>query len=217
MQHLGTLNNPTQEAKVFIKEICKLDPKGFPKEEMLLAYQKWLTSLDYTIEEAPYHFKIGKRVFHSSYIKVGDQYLPNPLGVKLKFLMEAANLEFNVAKFHLLDNITALMYREDWSKPFTIQEYFDNAKFFESQVCKYSFWGVAKYNELIVTLKDTYPILYQDNSDDKTAGRKMFDMLNAISGDSPTNQEAAEDLEISRAFEWMEHKKIESIKRKLKK
>lgn len=217
MQHLGTLSNPIKEAKVFFEEICNLDAKDFPDDEILTAYQTWLTSLDYTIEEAPHHFKIGKRTFHSSYIKVGEQYLPNPLSVKLRFLIELANLEFDVSKFHLLDNITALIYREDWSKPFTTQEYFDNAKFFEGQVCKYSFWGVAKYNELIVTLKDTYPILYQDNSDDKTDGRKMFDMLNAISGDSPTNQEAAEDLAISRAFEWMEHKKIESIKRKLKK
>ena len=209
------MNNPIEEAKVFSKEVCGLNPDDYSDSELFINYNIWLKALDFSMESAPYYFEIGKKVFHSSYIKVGEQYIPNLLAMKLKFLIELVSLEYDVSKFHLIDNIAALMYREDWSKPFSIQEYFDNAKMFEGLECKYSFWGVEKFNELIVTLKDTYPILYQDNNDDKTDSRKMFDMVNAISGDSPINRNQAENVELSEAFEWMEFKKKESIKKQL--
>ena len=49
---------------------------------------------------------------------------------------------------------------------------------------------------------------------DKSDGRKMYDVLNALSSDNPTKQEEAENLPLWRAFTWLEQKKIEQINQK---
>lgn len=217
MQLLGSLNDPTKEAKVFIRDICKLNLNDVDEIHQLVAYQEWLLSLDFSMDEAPSTFKLDEKTFKTCQLQLRDRTIETPLNMQLRFLIELVNLEIDVEKYQSIDNVAALIYREDWNKPFDQSEYFNNAIMFEKAKCKYSFWGMQKFKDLIVTLKNTYPILYQNNTDEKEDVRKLYQMLNAISGDIPANQIEAENIEIYRAFEWMEEKKKEAIKRKLNK
>jgi hypothetical protein len=217
MQRLGSLNSPIKEAKVFIRDICKLKVDDVDEAQRLIAYREWLLSLDFSIEKAPISFNLDGKEFSTCHLVLKKKKHETLLNMQLAFLYELINLKIDPEKYKAIDNVAALIYREDWSKPFNQTEYFENALMFEKSKCKFSLWGMQKFNELIVILKDTYPILYQGNNEDKEDGRKMYDMINAISGDVVSNQKAALEVEIFRAFEWMEAKKIESIKRKLNK
>jgi len=216
MQRLGNLKDPLEQTKVFIKEICKVDPDKIDLISQAENFKKWSENVSYEVEPAPTSFKIDGRTFYTKYLELDNIIYPTPLDMQLQFLIEAANVELEPDSLNNIDNITALMYREDWSKPYDQGEYLSNALFFEKQKCKYSLWGRQKYNELILTLRDTYPILYThgQEDDDKENGRKMFDLLNAVAQDNPSLYDQARNVKISDAFAWMEMKKKESIKQK---
>ncbi len=218
MQHLGNSDvDDLEKVDYFIKEICKLNPDDFEPLDKALAFKEWSESLVVENEEAPLSFKLGGRTFKSCYIQLKDRQLENLLDMQLAFLYELSNLDYDISTYSNIDNVCALMYREDWSKDFDVTEYLDNAIFFNKQKLKFSLYGMEKYNNLIVTLKATYPILYDDSDETsvKSDGRRMFDVINAVSKDSPIHQDAAKNTKISNVFEWMEQKKIESINQKL--
>lgn len=219
LQRLISETDVEKQCRIFIEEICKQKFNDFPEYEIAKAYKYWFESLTYQVEEPPYSFKLNGKTFHSCYLELDKQKYSTPLNMQLAFLIEAANVEHDIEKFKDIDNIAALLYREDWEKPFNQKEYLSNAMTFEKSAAKYSLWGLTKYNELILTLKNTFPILYDEENEDngKTDGRKMFDLLNAVAGDNPSQFETARSTTIGDCFTWMEQKKIESIKRKLNK
>lgn len=217
MQHFGSPISTKEKVERFIKEVCKLEPKDIDFNQQVIAFDTWSRSLYYEKEETPLEFELDGKTFKSCYIELVDRKIEDPLSMQLAFLYESANLDFDLDTYRDIDNITALMYREDWSKPFNQIEYFNNAIFFNKQPLKFSLFGVDMYQNLIVTLKQTYPILYQDEeSSVKSDGRRMFDLLNAVSGDSPIKQDDARNTKISNAFTWLEQKKIDSINERLK-
>ena len=217
MQRLGNEEDHLKKVDIFIKDICKQDPELFTDLDKAIAFKQWGENLVFEKEETPLEFKIDGRLFKSCYMQLTDRKIPDLLSMHLGYLIEAANLEFDLESYKNIDNIAALFYREDWSKRFDKIEYLNNALLFNKQALKYSLWGVEKYHELIVTLKTTYPILYEDNQDNgKSDGRKMFDVLNGVSGDSPIKQEEGINTKLSNVFQWLEQKKIDSVNEKLK-
>ena len=216
MQRLGSAKDPLKQIEIFSREICKIDPEKYDPIDLANIFRQWFERVDYRAEEAPFEFKIGKRTFKSHYIEVEGEKVQTLLLMPLAFLIEASEVKIEDGTLNNIDNLTALMYREDWTKDFSVEEYFSNAKFFNKQPTKYSLFGLKKFRELILTLKNTYPLLYQNHEadTDKEDSRKMFDMLNAIASDDPTKYTKARRVKIQDAFVWMENKKKEAIKRK---
>lgn len=218
LQEITSEKDALKKCDFFIENICRLDPNKFDEIQKAESFRKWFSCLIYETEKAPLSFKVNGKWYHAKHVTVDGEKIATPLQMQLAFLIEAVNIKIDIEQFKGIDNMAALMYRQDWSKPFNIEEYFESAKMFEGLETKYSLWGMTKYNELILTLKKAYPILYQDNEETgKTEGRKMFDLLNAVSGDNPSQFENARSTAISDAFTWMEHKKIEHVKQKLNK
>jgi len=219
MQKILSKKNIVERAEIFIQEICNLNPTQYPETEHINAFTKWLESIVIPAIEPPYEFQLNGKLFKSSYLQFKGKKISALLEMQIAYLIEASNIEIDQEKFKGIDNIAALFYREDWSKDWDYIEYINNAILFENSKIKYSLYGLTKYNELILNLKNSYPILYQgaEEEEAKTDGRKMFDLLNAISQDNPINYKEARNVKISDAFIWMEEKKIQSTKQKLKK
>ena len=70
------------------------------------------------------------------------------------------------------------------------------------------------YNNLMVELRDTFPVLYGNKNEDKEEGRKMYSMLLGLSKDDATKWDAAKNIKVSDAFIYLETKEIEFQKRK---
>ena len=196
--------------------VCK-DKDSFADYDRALLFNKWSKASEISIEESPLKFSIGGRTFHSHYLDLGEHKIPTLLNMQLAFLIELTNLEIEYETYRAFDNVAALMYREDWTKPFDQKEYLSNALFFNQQKSKYSIWGVQKMQELYMAMREAFPILYDgDQENGRTDGRKMMDLLNIASGDNPSKWNDARNTSIADVFGWMEEKKIEHINKKLK-
>ena len=167
IQQLVSQKDVVKKSNLFIRQIANLNPDDFPTSEKVKSCNEWFSRLVIPTVEPPFEFKIGIKVFKSCYLEVQEKKYSNPLGMQLAFLIEAANVDLDQDLFKGIDNIAALFYREDWAKDFDAQEYFNNAKLFERSKLKYSLYGLTKYNELIVTLKNTFPILYQESGNEE--------------------------------------------------
>lgn len=216
MQELLSKESDAEMAEYFIKEICNIDPNIIPPSEQIKAFKTWYSKLEYSQEVPPSSFKVNGKKLSLPIIEFKGKEVDNLLNIKLGYLIELVNLDIDLEKFKGIDNVAALLYREDWDKPFDVQEYIDTAVMFESLPCKYSLYGMTKYNELILTLKNTYPILYEDNEEGKTDGTKLTELLIAASGDNPSNFDQARNAKVSDVFTWMVEKKKKYINEKLK-
>ena len=217
LQMLFKESNPLKRVDIVFEHIFKLEVDKFEDYDRALAYKQWSEDSLIQLDKAPLDFKIGKRIFKTNYIDLGDDIkIPSLLKMHLGSLIELTNLEIDIDSYKAFDNVTALMYREDWSKPFSYQEYLKNALFFNSQKSKYSIWGVQKMDELFKTLKDTYPILYEGEQEGKSDGRKMTDLKIMYKKAFGVSEEEVLNEEINAVFEWMENEKIDHLKKKLK-
>lgn len=207
MHNIGSKDSDAEKADAFFKTVLDLNIDDFGYSEKISAMSTCFRLLEAeNIGEAPTEIKINKVTYK----------LPSYLmDMQVKFMIELVNLELDMETFRHFHLCCACFYREDWTKPFSREEYFRNAKtFFDAQFI-YSLWSLSMFEKLIVTLKENYPILYEGSEgDDKAEGRKMYDVLNALSSDNPTKQEEAESLPLWRAFTWLEQKKIEQLNQK---
>lgn len=208
MQLLGR-EKVKERATFWFNNIVKRDSEEFVKEAIELAYMTFFSMLnDEKIEDSPDIIKVGGMT-----LKKCD----NLLDMQVKYLIEAVNLRLEdewLIDHHML---AACFYRKDWSKPFNKNEYFEVAKAFYYSPVVFALYAQQLFNKLILNLQENYPVLYGGSSDEeKTDGRKMYDLLNNLSGNDPTKQEIAENLPIFRAFTWMEQNKIDEINRKNK-
>jgi len=76
--------------------------------------------------------------------------------------------------------------------------------------------ALLAYQELMETLRDLFPVLYNNKGEDKEEGRKMYSMLLALSKDDATKWDAAKSIKVSDAFIYLETKEIEFQKQKKK-
>jgi len=199
---LGDIKDATEQADYVIKEICKVNPdKVHPEDKLpiLATINHYMT--ENKVSSAPLHFETNGRKFST---------LKNLLNIKVRHFIELVNSKVDgdsLSNYHL---VAACMYREDWSKEFDEDEVIDNAGMFYESSSKFSFWGVEKYSELVSLLQSTYPILYEGKQENKESeGRRAYSMLNGLAKDDPTKWKVAENLELWRAFVWMEEKEIE--------
>lgn len=146
----------------------------------------------------------------------------NLLKIRLQHFIELVNCDIQPERFMGLEVSTACFYRKDWSKEYDEDELIDFATKLHSMPLYYSLFGIALLQQLTVTLRETYPILYQSPKDasgnevqESEEGRKLYDMLNGLAGDDVTKWGAARNLTLETAFTFLEQKKIESEKKRL--
>lgn len=153
------------------------------------------------VGSAPCSFETNGKKFNT---------LENLLNIKVRYFIELVNIDLSEDKFDHFHLVAALIYREDWTRPFDESEVIENATLFYKSSPKFSIWGVEMYSKLITLLRDTYPILYEGKQENKESeGRRAWSMLNGLAKDDPTKWEEAENLELSKAFVWMELKEIQ--------
>lgn len=199
---LGSYDDPIKQADYILESFCKVNPEDVAPEEKpaLISTITYLITQNKLVS-APYSFETNGVVYKT---------LENLLNIKVRHFIELVNCDLKEDSFENYHLVAACLYREDWSKPFSEEETINNAKHFWSNSCKYGIWGVEMFTKLISLLRSTYPILYEGKQEDKQSeGRRAYSMLNGLAKDDPTKWEAAENLELWRAFVWMEEKEIQ--------
>lgn len=199
---------PENQAKVFF-DIIDVDPELFSeldRNAVLATFYKLLEAED--IGKPPESFKYNRKTY----------YAPEDLlDIPVKFLVELVNVDLNHDTLEFYHAIPALLYRTDWSRPFSKKEYLEAQEVFYEAPLVFSLWAASMFKELIVTLQDNYPILYKgENSEDgdQQDGRKMYGLIKMLANKDATKMKAAEELEIWRAFTWVEQEKIDLINQK---
>tara|TARA_R110000850_G_scaffold277025_1_gene421452 strand:+ start:1148 stop:1786 length:639 start_codon:yes stop_codon:yes gene_type:complete len=204
MQQLGIAPEKDQ-AKVFFNHL-KIDASEFSEVDqgaVLSTFYRLLESED--IGSPPEQIKYNRQTYFSP---------KDLLDMPVKFLVELVNVDLDHENFSFYYAIPALLYRKDWSKNFSKDEYIEGQQLFHTAPFIFSLWAVKLFNQLIVTLQDNYPVLYKGESDDDSAsadGRKMYGLLKILANKDATKMEAAERMEIWRAFTWVEQEKIDEI------
>ena len=200
MQELGLMDTKTRVSECF-NIILKEDPELFDEATRDAVYETFLTML-VDEESAKYERSIDKLSLPK-----------NLLHIKTQHFIELINSNPDLDTSAGLDVAVACFYRKDWSKDYDEDELEVSAKWFETQPYLYGLWGYILYLELSNQLKETYPILYAGKQDDDLSdGRKLYDMLNAISKDDPNNWKKSGNLPLNITFAYLEQKKIEQIK-----
>lgn len=207
MQQLGTAS-PENQTKIFFNHL-KIDRNLFTEENqiaILATFYKLLEVED--IGSPPESIRYNKKTY----------YAPEDiLDIPVKFLVELVNIELNHETFEYFHAVPALLYRKDWSKPFSKAEYLEGQELFYTAPFIFSLWAVSLFEQLVVTLQDNYPILYKgdksDSSNDED-GRKMYGLIRILANHDATKMKQAEELEIWRAFTWIEQEKIDLINKK---
>lgn len=207
MQQLGTAT-PKNQTKVFFKHLG-LDIEDFEEDDqeaILSTFYRLLESEDRG--ESPSSIRYNRC----------NYYAPDDiLDIPIKFLVELVNVDLNHETFEYYHAIPALLYRKDWSKPFSKKEYLENQELYYTAPLIFSLWAVSLFNDLIVTLQDNYPILYKGDTSEGSKeqdGRKMYGLIKILANKDATKMKAAEELEIWRAFTWIEQEKIDLINQK---
>jgi len=204
MQALGT-QTESQQVETFFKHIGH-DPKLFTEQNSLAVV---LTFID-TISKEPIGEPPAKIKYNGvEYFKHDDL-----LDMPLKFLVELVNIDLNYETFEFAYAVTALMYRRDWAKPFNKNEYLEGQKRFFDAPFIYSLYSIKLFGHLILSLQESYPILYKGEQKEENDGRKMYGLIRTLANEDPTKMALAEEMEIWRAFSWMEDVRISEINKK---
>jgi hypothetical protein len=205
MQQLGT-QNETDQVATFFKHI-KIKKEKFNDVDalsVLLTFYTLISNED--IGEAP-----AKITYNRTNYFAPDDLLDIPL----KFLIELINIDVNYETNEFLYALTALIYRKDWTKPFSKKEYFEMQPIFYDAPFIFSLWSAKLFNQIIVTLQENYPILYKgEQGAEESDGRKLYGLLKLLANDDATKMEKAEQMPIWRAFTWIEQTKINEINQK---
>lgn len=204
MQRLGS-QAAHLRATSFFREIVKESPNLFEREVVESAYQLFVTM----VEADP----IGNPPKKIGFFK--PLYLPKHLlDMQVRYLIELVNCNANPETYEHFEVVAACFYRRNWKKPFNADEFEATQERFKKMPLLYSAWGIKLYGELIQLLKDTYPILYDDQlvkDEPEDDGVKMYDLLDALSKENPNAWEESENLPLWRAFRWMEVQKEKAI------
>lgn len=206
MQRIGSIEDVDERTALFFKEVVCKDPDLFDEDMRLATMQTCMQLIETEdIGEPPLEIKLNGKTYkrHSDL-----------LDMKFRYLVELVNLDVDYDTMRFFHMVGACFYLDDLDDPFDKNKYFDRARNFHSSMLIFSLFSVRLFNDLIVSLQETYPTLYEGNTQEKSGGRKLYDMLNALSGDNPTKQKEAEELPLWRCFSWMEQKKIDAINAK---
>ena len=206
MQLLGSAETIEEKIAIFFKHIDK-NPNLFTIEKQMAVVSTFLKLIEMDdIGEPPELIKT----------KDGKRYLIKELlKMPFKFFIELLNVELtdDLKYFHA---IPALFYRKDWTKPYSDEEYLESQQLFHKEQFRYTLWAMKVFDNLIVTLKENYPILYKGGSNIEESGRRMYSVLRRISNGDITKMEDVEKLKLWRVMSWLEQEEIEYINQKNK-
>ena len=206
MQQLGSVETIEEKIAIFFKHI-KVDPNKFEESKQISVVLTFLKLIEVEdIGEAP-------EVINTSQ---GKYKKPTELlKIPFKFFIELLNVELteDLKYFHA---IPALLYRKDWSKTYSDEEYLEGQQLFHKEQFRYALWAMKVFDNLVVTLKENYPILYKGGSTEQESGRRMYSVLRRVSNGDITKMEAVEKLELWRVMSWLEQEEIEYINQKNK-
>lgn len=140
----------------------------------------------------------------------------NLLHITFDYFIEIVNCEFNNESLKGTELLFACFYRKNWSKPFNENEIITTAEWALKQPALCGYLGLLAFYNLFIILKETYPILYNkyDEAVESEDGRKLYDMKVMLTNDDPTKITQVEQLRITKIFEFLEQKKILSLKQK---
>jgi hypothetical protein len=204
MQALGT-QTESQQVETFFKHIG-YDPNIFSEGDALAVVYTFCNLISKEdIGEPPAKIKYNGVEYHRH-----DDLLYMPL----KFLVELVNIDLNHDTFEFYYAVTALLYRKDWSKPFDRREYLKGQEVFFNAPFLYSLYSLKLFNQLIVSLQNSYPVLYKGEQKEENDGRKMYSLIRTLANREATKMELAENMEIARAFSWIEDERIDEINKK---
>lgn len=204
MQALGTQTEKKQ-VETFFKHIG-YNPNMFSEGDALAVVYTFCNLISKEdIGEPPAKIKYNGKEYHRH---------EDLLDMPLKFLVELVNIDLNHDTFEFYYAVTALLYRKDWSKPFDKKEYLEGQQLFYDAPFLYSLYSLKLFNQLIVSLQNSYPVLYKGEQKEQNDGRKMYSLIRTLANEDATKMAQAEDLEIWRAFSWMEDVRIDEINKK---
>jgi hypothetical protein len=204
MQALGT-HPVKKQVETFFKHIG-YDPNMFSESDALATFYTFRHYIETEdVGEPPVKIKYNG----ITYFKPDDL-----LDMPLKFLVELVNIDIDIETKDFFYAVTALLYRKDWSRSFNKKEYLDGQKIFFDAPYIYSLYSLKLFNQLIVSLQNSYPVLYKGEQKEQNDGRKMYSLIRTLANEDATKMAQAEDLEIWRAFSWMEDVRIDEINKK---
>lgn len=207
IQQMGGDISDNQRADIFFKNILKVEPSLFYYPQKIAGLQTFLTMLQAE--------KLGEPENYKCY-----SFPDMMLDVRVGHLKEMVNIDPD-PYFHVGSEIVAgCMYRKDWTKGFDDKEIIETATYFRDKPLRYTIYAMMKFKELVDLLKELYPILYDKHENEPAEereddGRRMYDMVISLAKDDPTKIEQVENMRLSRAFPYMEEKKIQFIKKQM--
>mgnify|MGYP000023531290 CR=1 FL=1 len=202
IQEITKEEDLTKQVAAFFK-VIKADVNLFKESDALAVYQTALSLWAKTKPSKPLK-------------EINGYKLPsNLIDIRVGHLIELANIELN--DYEGAELVAGCFYRKDWSKPFDSDEIIETAYMFRDLGVDKSMSALLAYQELMETLRDLFPVLYNNKGEDKEEGRKMYSMLLALSKDDATKWDAAKSIKVSDAFTYLETKEIEFQKQKKKK
>jgi len=202
IQEISKVDDILEQAKVFFNTIVKKDASKFDDTTIIATLQTALNLWQTTISK-------------EAFKEIGEYKLPkNLMDIRVGHLIELANIE--VDQYEGLELIAGCLYRKDWNKKFNSDEIIETAYAFRDMGADKALSASIAYNELMVQLRDTFPVLYSNKNEEKEEGRKMYSMLLGLSKDDATKWDAAKNIKVADAFIYLETKEIEFQKQKQK-
>lgn len=206
MQEVGKMDIEMR-AQGFFRIVLKQNPALFPPSSVVATYETcYTTMMAEAIPLPPEKYK-------------GYRLPKHLLDIHTGYFIEMVNADANLETFEGLDVLAACFYRKDWSEDYNEKELEDSSEYFQKKDLTLARWAWHLFDELCQTLRDTYPLLYQNEKDSKEVeeGRKLYDMLNALSQDNPNEWRRTKNLPLSTSFAYLEEKKKDYLKQKMNK
>lgn len=210
-QHLqGDLTTDDQRGAYILKEFSKKDPNKFSPEQRASIY---LTMMKLFEKDSETELKT----------EIEGYKLPSHLlNITVGHFIEIVNADPDKESLERSEIIMGCLYRKDWSKDFSEEEILETAYFFRDQPLTYTLFGMVKMAELIFTLQETFPLLYDQRINQEAnipetedEGRKLYDMLQALAGGKFIDWKASKNRLLKDAFVYLEEIKKQRIKEKL--
>lgn len=206
MQRLGQAPLKSRPA-ILCREVIGKSPNLFDEANLNAMYQTFLHLLEQDeIGIAPKKIGFWNPIYRPKHL----------LDIKVQYFIEMVNAEANHITYEGWDTVAACFYRKNWNKPFEPDDLERTAKRFKKLPLYYAAHGIQLFGELVETLRNTFPVLYDNKlvDDEEEENIKLYDMLNGLSGHDVNKWEQSANLPLHKAFRWLEQMKIQQIKEK---
>lgn len=198
---LGKIEDTTEQAKYFAENICKISADVFLNEtEMLKLYAHFVLEIKDYKAEVKREIEVNGKVFKA----------PDPINdILVGHYVELINTEINEEDYQDMHIVSACIFREDWSKPFSEEEIVRNAQMFYEHTADVAYFSSMLYIELLNLLKEINPILYESKGGYDDSPRKGYDMINILANNDFTKWDNVKNVKLSKAMTFLERIEIQ--------